>query len=373
MPSHATIGAPLLAAAWLAGASHLLVGTTVIAAFLAGVVALFAPCCVSVMLPAYLATGVHRRRGLIAMTFVFAAGVAAVILPIAFGATALSRLINGEHTAVYSVMAVAMAAMGLAMAAGVRIPIPMLGVRARRGGSGPVSVFVLGAFSGVATACCAPVLAGVVALSGAAASFLTALVVGVAYVFGMVAPLFVVALVWDGREIGASRLLAGHHVRLRLAGRVRAVPLSSFAGGLLLVVMGVVVGVLAVTGPDMATRGWQATVSGDAQHYAHVVTTWLGHLPGWVTALGLFAALAGLVVLAVRQVADRDGDTEGTEPGDDDTSGEPASPCCASDAPTAADLPAPDLPAPDLPVADLPAPDLPGTEVQLVADRAPTG
>ena len=353
MPSHANIGTPLLAAASLGGVSHLLVGTTVIAAFFAGVVALFAPCCVSVMLPAYLATGVHRRRGLIAMTFVFAAGVAAVILPIAFGATALSRLINGEHTAVYSVMAVVMVAMGLAMAAGVRIPIPMLGVRAGRVGSGPGSVFVLGAFSGVATACCAPVLAGVVALSSAAASFFTALVVGVVYVFGIVAPLFVIALVWDGREIGASRWLSARTVRLRLAGRVRAMPLASFAGGLLLVVMGVVVGVLAVTGPDMATRGWQATVSGDAQHYAHVVTTWLGRLPGWVTAFGVFAVLAVLVVLAVRQVADRDDDADRAGRGEHDTSDELAYPCCASDASTAADLPA--------------------VDVEIEADPAPTG
>ena len=327
MSSQAIFGHPLLVVAAVGGASQLLVGTTIVAAFFAGVVALFAPCCVSVMLPAYLATGVHRRRGLIAMTFVFAAGVGAVILPIAFGATALSRLINGEHTIVYSVMAVVMAAMGVAMVGGYRLPIPMFGVRAHPGHSGPGSVFVLGAFSGVATACCAPVLAGVVALSGAAASFFTSLVVGVAYVFGMVAPLFVIALVWDGREIGASRWLAARTVRLRLAGRVRAVPLASFAGGLLLVVMSVVVGFFAVTGPDMATRGWQATVSGDAQHYAHVVTTWLGHLPGWVTALGVFAALAVLVALAVRQVADRDEQ----EPAADAPDEIGTAPCCAED------------------------------------------
>lgn len=287
------------------GPSQLLVGTTVVAAFFAGVVALFAPCCVSVMLPAYLATGMHRRRGLVAMTFLFAAGISAVILPIAFGATALSRLINGEHTIVYSVMAVVMLAMGARMAMGFGMPIPMFGMRGRLGRSGPGGVFLLGAFSGVATACCAPVLAGVVAVSGAAASFLTSLAVGVAYVFGMVAPLFVIALVWDGREIRANHWFAPRNVRLRLAGRTRSIPLSGFAGGLLLVAMGVVVGILAVTGPDMATRGWQATVSGDAQHYAHAVTTWLGHVPGWLSALAVFAALAGLVSLAVHQVADR--------------------------------------------------------------------
>jgi len=41
---------------------ELLFGTTLLASFLGGVVALLAPCCVSVMLPAYLATG-FRSRG----------------------------------------------------------------------------------------------------------------------------------------------------------------------------------------------------------------------------------------------------------------------------------------------------------------------
>lgn len=323
MGSQLAAGQSLLAAAGVGGADRILVGTTVVASFLAGLVALFAPCCVSVMLPAYLATGVKRRRGLIAMTFVFAAGVGAVILPIAFGATALSRVINGQHTIVYSVMAVVMIAMGAAMAVGLRLPMPMIGVRARTG-RGPGSAFVLGAFSGVATACCAPVLAGVVALSGAAASFLTSLAVGVAYVFGMVAPLFVVALIWDGRELGDRRWLAAHTVRLRLRGRNRVVPVSSCAGGLLLVAMGVLVGVLAVNGPDMATRGWQATMSDDAQHYAHVVTTWFGHLPGWATASGVFAALASLAVIAVRQTADQAGEeSEATEDGNENLSRSP--------------------------------------------------
>jgi cytochrome c biogenesis protein CcdA len=81
--------------------SALLEGTTVIAAFFAGRVALFAPCCISVMLPAYLATSVQRRTGLVAMTFIFAAGVSTIILPIAFGVTAVSRLINTYHPIVY--------------------------------------------------------------------------------------------------------------------------------------------------------------------------------------------------------------------------------------------------------------------------------
>jgi hypothetical protein len=44
---------------------ELLVGTTLLVSFLGGMVALLAPCCVSVMLPAYLATGFRHRGGVL--------------------------------------------------------------------------------------------------------------------------------------------------------------------------------------------------------------------------------------------------------------------------------------------------------------------
>ncbi|MEB0005072.1 hypothetical protein QN351_18620, partial [Cryobacterium sp. 10C2] len=51
---------------------NLLFGGTLLAAFLGGLVALLAPCCVSVMLPAYLASGMRRRSGIVGATLVFA-------------------------------------------------------------------------------------------------------------------------------------------------------------------------------------------------------------------------------------------------------------------------------------------------------------
>ncbi|MFZ5849923.1 MAG: cytochrome c biogenesis protein CcdA, partial [Actinomycetota bacterium] len=80
-----------------------LLSTTVLASFLGGVVALLAPCCVSVMLPAYFASTFQRRSRIVGMTLVFAAGVGTVILPIALGASALSGLIAGRHALVFSV------------------------------------------------------------------------------------------------------------------------------------------------------------------------------------------------------------------------------------------------------------------------------
>ena len=96
----------------------ILISTTIIASFIGGVVALFAPCCISVMLPAYFANTFRRRKELVAMTFLFALGVASIILPIAFGASALTRFIIGRHTLVFLIGAAMMVALGLAMVFG---------------------------------------------------------------------------------------------------------------------------------------------------------------------------------------------------------------------------------------------------------------
>src|SRR5260370_33858595 len=139
------------------------------------------------------------------MSFVFAGGIAPVGLPIAVGATAVSRLIFGGHTVVYVLGGGLMLGLGAYTLLGGRIHLPMPGRRAgtRRG---PAAVYSLGLFSGIASSCCAPVLAGLIALSGLASSFLPALGLGAAYVFGMVAPLFVISLLWDRYNWRSSRL-----------------------------------------------------------------------------------------------------------------------------------------------------------------------
>jgi len=296
-----------------------LFGTTIVASFIGGVVALFAPCCISVMLPAYFATSFHRARALLAMTFVFGLGVATVILPIAFGASWVSRLIIGHHFIVFLVGGVFMLLLGAATLTGWKAPLPMPGMQARRD-RGPGAVFALGAFSGIATACCAPVLAGVVALSGAASSFLVALAVGVAYVFGMVVPLLVIALLWDRYDWGSSRLLRGRTLTLRAFGRARQVHSTALLSGLILMAMGVLVIVLAFTGTAMPRGGWQADLSARLQHDGHVVLSWVDAVPGWATALVVFAGLGLLVWKAINQVAAVSG--EDADEDEDDTAAE---------------------------------------------------
>jgi cytochrome c biogenesis protein CcdA len=282
--------------------THLLFGGAVLASFLAGMVALFAPCCISVMLPAYFASSFATKRALVAMTFVFAAGLGLIILPIALGAAAIGSLVTAHHLVFYLAGGGLMLGLGLYMLVGGKLMLPMPAMSTRRG-SGPLAVLSLGTFSGVASSCCAPVLAGVAALSGASGSFGNALILGVAYVFGMVFPLFVIALLWDRFNWGESRLLAGKRFSFVAFGRRLSVHSTALASGLILIAMGVVVIVIAFRGNAMPSSGWQLSLSAHAQHYTHLIKVWAGTLPGWITGIGVFATLAAFAWKALGQTA----------------------------------------------------------------------
>src|SRR2546430_1250278 len=133
----------------------LLFGPVLLTSLLAGVVALLAPCCVSVMLPAYLATVFRRRAGVLAATLVFAVGVATVIVPIGLGASALSAAFQRWHTPIWTVGGAAMLVGGLGVVAGRAPKLPMPAGRPPPGG-GIGAVDVLRGVSASASACSAP-------------------------------------------------------------------------------------------------------------------------------------------------------------------------------------------------------------------------
>jgi len=280
---------------------ELLVGTTLLVSFLGGVVALLAPCCVSVMLPAYLATGFRHRGGVLPATLVFGGGIATVILPIGLGAAALSRLFVNQHLVIYLIGGVVMGVGGVAVLGGRAPKLPMPAGRGAAGG-GFGSAYLLGAFSGIASACCAPVLAGVAVLAGATASFPTALAIGLTYVAGMVAPLAVAGLLWDRRRDRATRMLTARSVRLQLGGWSRRLPLGTLASGLLMIGMGALSIVVAFTGPGMDSGGWQTRFSAWLQHIVTLTTHALSWVPGWAVVVAL---AAGVVLLARRLLRGR--------------------------------------------------------------------
>jgi cytochrome c-type biogenesis protein len=282
--------------------SSVFFGGSVIAATVAGVIALFAPCCISVMLPAYFAGSFQNRRALVAMTFLFAAGVATVILPLAMGASALRQLFTEQHTIVYVAGGLFMLGLGAYTLGGGQLHLPMPGRRAG-GKRGPLSVYSLGVFSGVASSCCAPVLAGVIALSSVASSFGLALGLGAAYVFGMVAPLFVISLLWERYNWRSSRLFRPRSFTYRVGPLRRTITGTNLAGGILLAVMGAATLWVGIAYDAMpASSGWQARVSAELQRYGQAATDALSWVPGWAAAIALLAIVALLAWRALGQV-----------------------------------------------------------------------
>ncbi|WP_243761156.1 cytochrome c biogenesis CcdA family protein [Streptomyces sp. YIM 98790] len=309
--------------------SELLFGTTLLASFLGGMVALLAPCCISVMLPAYFATGFRSRGRVVAATLAFGGGVATVIVPVGLGAAALSAALQQYHVWVYLTGGVLMLAGGLAVLAGWKPKLPMPSGGAPRRGGGFGAAYGLGAFSGIASACCAPVLAGVAVLSGASGSFPAALSVGLIYVLGMVAPLVVIALAWERGHRGPARVLQNRRVRLRAGAWRRSLPLGDLLAGVLLVAMGILTMVLALKGPDMARSGWRVRLAADLDHLASRITDALAWAPGWAVALTAAATLALLIRRALRSSPAPAGPAEPADHGSEGSATADAAACCA--------------------------------------------
>jgi hypothetical protein len=90
-------------------------------------------------------------------------------------------------------------------------------------------------------------------------------------------------------------------VRLRVGRRQVSVHSTALVSGGLLVGMGLFTLVIAAQGKSMRSSGWQASLSAQLQHYAHVATIWAGDAPGWVSAAVVAAALLGLGWIALNQ------------------------------------------------------------------------
>lgn len=273
--------------------SQLLTTGSVLAAFFAGGVALFAPCCIVFLAPSYLAGAVKNRRWrLLPLTFVFAAGLATVLLPITLGVSMVAGAIAKYHAPLYYAGGALMLALaGLALSGRMwSLPSALRTPDTRRGDTG--SFYALGVFSGIASSCCAPVLAGVMTLSALSGSPAGGLLLGLAYVFGMVFPLFVMALIWDKARLRDRRWMSPQLVRVRVAGRTLVTNSLNLAVAVGFTVMGVAV-ILLAGSPDM-TRGTeaQAAIGRGLTSVFSRFEDWTSPVPEPVLGLGLVALAA---------------------------------------------------------------------------------
>lgn len=281
---------------------NLLVSGSVLAAFFAGSVALFAPCCIVFLAPGYLALAARSNRWrLLPLTFLFTAGLALVLVPITLGISLAAATIARFHAPLYYAGGVLMLALAALTLSGRMWSMPrfLRAPDARRGDS--ASFFALGVFSGIASSCCAPVLAGVMALSALAGTPGGGLVLGLAYVFGMMFPLLVMALVWDKLHLGERRLSVARPVRLTLAGRVLVTSKINIAVAAGFAVMAGFVFYLAGAGRMTGGPGFQVAIGRVLARLFRQVEIWTAHVPEFVLGLALLALAAVFVTATLHR------------------------------------------------------------------------
>lgn len=261
------------------------------AAFAAGLVAFFAPCCSAVMVPTYLAAiGGGRCWRIARLTALYVAGVAVIVLPITLGASSVASLVSEWHPVFFVGGGLMMIAVAVTLYRGTMISLP-LPQPELTGSAG--SVFALGAFSGAATACCAPVLAGAMTLSAVSGRWWGGLPMGGAYLLGLIAPLLPIALL----ARTARKRVRDPRLTLRLGGYVKRTSLLRLLGSLIFAGFGVLFIFLALSGNSEAAPGFQRELA----RWLTSATVRFGEIPNELAWPALGAAVAALFYFVIRK------------------------------------------------------------------------
>jgi len=224
-----------------------LLAASLITAFIAGMAALFAPCCITVLLPSYLSSIFRQRRTVIAMTFVFFLGLLAVFLPLGLGFAGLGALFSRNHDLIFIFGGIFLLLLGFSIMLGFHFSFSFTKhPKSKIIGAG--SVFILGIFSAIATLCCAPVLAGVMALSILPGSLFWGGMYALLYVAGMTAPLFVIAFFADKYDFTSKIGRINKRVTYNLLGREVGITLGEMISGIMFLGIGILIIYLARAG-----------------------------------------------------------------------------------------------------------------------------
>lgn len=270
-----------------------------ITAFIAGIAALLAPCCIGVLLPSYLASVFKTRTKIFLMTFVYYLGLLTIFLPLGLGIASLGSFFSRNHTFFFTVGGLFMVALGVSMILGRSVMLPML-VHPKLKKYDLGSIYTLGVFSGIATTCCAPVLAGVLALSAIPGSLPLGTLYALTFVTGMVLPLFVVALFVDKFQAAKKLQSLKRRINYQLAGQNISVNLSHLIAGTIYLIFGVFILLFERTNPGGMGASYQIQLN----LWAAQFTRWVSHFTNGIPN-GAWAIIFSILFLIIGWTAYR--------------------------------------------------------------------
>lgn len=254
---------------------------SLLASFIAGMVALFAPCCITFLLPTYFANIFREKKKVLGMTFIYSLGIFTVMIPVVLGAKALSQMFFKLHDQTYLIGGGFLLVVGFMSLLGLKLPMPKMGLN--RQAKDPGSTYILGIFSGIASACCAPVLIGVIALSTLSPTLMQSLFVGFFYVLGMVTPLYLASLLIDKKNILSAPWLRRSLGEIKLGKKTYVILMTNLVSFVLFTIIGLLIILLTLSG-KLSMEAGEETITKSIQAVALSVTGWVGKIPflDWV-------------------------------------------------------------------------------------------
>ncbi|MDO8591692.1 MAG: cytochrome c biogenesis CcdA family protein [bacterium] len=282
---------------------EIVVTASFITAFIAGMAALFAPCCIGVLLPSYLGSVFKSKTKIFLMTFVYYLGLLTIFMPLGLGVAGLSSFFSRYHSIFFTLGGTFMLLMGATLLLGKSIMLPMKKVHPKLKKYDLGSIYVLGIFSGIATTCCAPVLAGVLALSAMPGSLWLGGLYSLTFVTGMVIPLFLMAGLVDKTNVSERFRSLRRRISYQLAGHQVNLSLSHLISGLIFVAFGLFILLFERSSPETMGSSFQIEINLFAARITRNVANFFHIVPQWAWALVFSALFIAIAWKAYRQAS----------------------------------------------------------------------
>jgi cytochrome c biogenesis protein CcdA len=260
-----------------------IVEVTLLASFLGGVLSLLSPCS-ALLLPAFFAYAFGGE--LVKKTGVFYLGLAATLVPLGMGISAVSTLFHGQRGPLITASGVLLISFGILQLLGGGFAVgPLVRLRSRVRGDSTGAVFSLGAVYGFAGFCSGPILGAVLTIAAASGGALRGALLLAVYAAGMAAPLLFMALFWE--HLGDRRWLRGREVSL---GRLR-LHSTNLISGVMFVLLGALF--IAYEGTSALSGLYE---SNGATDLAFAAERWASDVGRGLPAMAILAVLAALLL-----------------------------------------------------------------------------
>ncbi len=263
-----------------------------LAALFGGMLSLLSPCS-ALLLPAFFAYAFQSRKALFAKTAIFYLGLAATLVPLGMGVSAVSRLVYGERSTLIMVSGLVIILLGVLQILGRGFDLgPLSRLAGRVRGESAGATFALGAVYGFAGFCSGPILGAVLTVAATNGQVFRGAGLLAVYALGMAAPLFLIAALWDRFDLGRRPWLRGREVSI---GPLR-VHTTNLVSGLMFILLGAVF--IAYEGTSALSGLYEENGAVDVAYDAE---QWARSLANTVPdALVLAVALAAVFLLAIQ-------------------------------------------------------------------------